>query len=146
MKKKYLKHIFSAAFIMATALGNVSCINDLDISSIDPQTSPAFDQASAFVKQYAMLGLTGQQGLAGKPDLDGQDEGESGFYRTTFNCQELSTDECVWVWQDNVDIPQFTGMSWNSSSQRTEWVYVRLGYDVTQMNFFLDQIAEINDT
>ena len=89
MKKKYLKHIFSAAFIMATALGNVSCINDLDISSIDPQTSPAFDQASAFVKQYAMLGLTGQQGLAGKPDLDGQDEGESGFYRTTFNCQEL---------------------------------------------------------
>ena len=145
MKKKYLKHIFSAAFIMATALGNVSCINDLDISSIDPQTSPAFDQASAFVKQYAMLGLTGQQGLAGKPDLDGQDEGESGFYRTTFNCQELSTDECVWVWQDNVDIPQFTGMSWNSSSQRTEWVYVRLGYDITQMNFFLDQIAEIND-
>lgn len=145
MKKKYFKHIFSAVLIMTTVFGNVSCINDLDISSIDPQSSPTFDQQGAFVKQYALLGLTGQQGLAGKPDLDGQDEGESGFYRTTFNCQELSTDECVWVWQDNVDIPQFTGMSWNSSSQRTEWVYVRLGYDITQMNFFLDQIADQTD-
>ncbi len=98
-----------------------------------------------FVKQYALLGLTGQKGLAGTPDLDGQDEGESGFYRTIFNCQELPTDECVWVWQDNVDIPQFTNIAWNSSSQRTEWVYVRLGYDITQMNFFLDQIADNTD-
>lgn len=135
MKTSYLKHIFSAALTVAVSLGNVSCINDLDISSIDPQSSSSFDQEGAFVKQYALLGLTGQKGLAGTPDLDGQDEGESGFYRTIFNCQELPTDECVWVWQDNVDIPQFTSIAWNSSSQRTEWVYVRLGYDITQMNF-----------
>lgn len=139
MKTRYFKPILSAALLAATTLGSVSCINDLDISSIDPQSSSSFDQWGAFVKQYAMLGLTGQKGLAGSPDLDGQDEGESGFYRTVFNCNELSTDECIWVWQDNVDIPQFTGLSWNSSSQRTEWVYVRLGYDITQMNFFLDQ-------
>lgn len=145
MKANYLKNIFSAALIIAVSLGNVSCINDLDISSIDPQSSSSFDQNAAFVKQYALLGLTGQKGLAGTPDLDGQDEGESGFYRTIFNCQELPTDECVWVWQDNADIPQFTGISWNSSSIRTEWVYVRLGYDITQMNFFLDQIAEKTD-
>lgn len=145
MKTSYLKHIFSAALTVAVSLGNVSCINDLDISSIDPQSSSSFDQEGAFVKQYALLGLTGQKGLAGTPDLDGQDEGESGFYRTIFNCQELPTDECVWVWQDNVDIPQFTSIAWNSSSQRTEWVYVRLGYDITQMNFFLDQIADKTD-
>lgn len=145
MKANYLKHIFSAALVVAVSLGNVSCINDLDISSIDPQSSSSFDQDAAFVKQYALLGLTGQKGPAGTPDLDGQDEGESGFYRTIFNCQELPTDECVWVWQDNVDIPQFTNIAWNSSSQRTEWVYVRLGYDITQMNFFLDQIADNTD-
>ena len=139
MKRVNLKHIFSAALIVATMWGGTSCINDLNISSIDPQSSPSFDQNAAFVKQYALLGLTGQKGPAGTPDLDGQDEGESGFYRTVFNCQELATDECVWVWQDNVDIPQFTSISWNSSSQRTEWVYVRLGYNITQMNFFLDQ-------
>lgn len=139
MKRVNLKHIFSAALIVATMWGGTSCINDLNISSIDPQSSPSFDQNAAFVKQYALLGITGQKGPAGTPDLDGQDEGESGFYRTVFNCQELATDECVWVWQDNVDIPQFTSISWNSSSQRTEWVYVRLGYNITQMNFFLDQ-------
>lgn len=145
MKANYFKPILSAALVVAATLGNVSCINDLDISSIDPQSSSSFDQAGAFVKQYAMLGLTGQKGLAGSPDLDGQDEGESGFYRTVFNCNELSTDECIWVWQDNVDIPQFTGLSWNSSSQRTEWVYVRLGYDITQFNFFLDQTEGLTD-
>jgi len=145
MKTTYFKPILSAALVVAATLGNVSCINDLDISSIDPQSSSSFDQAGAFVKQYAMLGLTGQKGLAGSPDLDGQDEGESGFYRTVFNCNELSTDECIWVWQDNVDIPQFTELSWNSSSQRTEWVYVRLGYDITQFNFFLDQTEGLTD-
>lgn len=145
MKTRYFKPILSAALLAATTLGSVSCINDLDISSIDPQSSSSFDQWGAFVKQYAVLGLTGQKGLAGSPDLDGQDEGESGFYRTVFNCNELSTDECIWVWQDNVDIPQFTGLSWNSSSQRTEWVYVRLGYDITQFNFFLDQTEGLTD-
>ena len=142
MKKNYFKHIFSAALVIATTLGNVSCINSLNLHSIDPQSSASIDKDGLFVKQYALLGLTGQKGPAGSPDLDGQDEGESGFYRTVFNCNELSTDECVWVWQDNVDIPQFTSISWNSSSQRTEWVYVRLGYNITQMNFYLDQTVD----
>ena len=139
MKTNYIKHIFSAALIAAFSFGATSCINDLDISPIDPQTGGSFDQEGVFVKGYAMLGVTGQKGIAGSPDLDGQDEGESGFYRTTFNCNELPTDECIWAWQDNVDIPQFTRIGWNSSSQRTEWAYVRLGYDITQYNFFLDQ-------
>ena len=63
MKRVNLKHIFSAALIVATMWGGTSCINDLNISSIDPQSSPSFDQNAAFVKQYALLGLTGQKGL-----------------------------------------------------------------------------------
>lgn len=146
MKTRTIKQIFSAALIATAALGVTSCVNDLNISPIDPQTSPSFNQDEVFVKGYAMLGVTGQKGAAGSPDLDGQDEGESGFYRTTFNCNELPTDECVWAWQDNVDIPQFTKIGWNSSSQRTEWTYVRLGYDITQYNFFLDQTEGKTDT
>ncbi len=139
MKIKTIKQLFSAALIASLSLGVTSCINDLNISPIDPQADGSFDQQGVFVKGYAMLGLTGQKGIAGSADLDGQDEGESGFYRTTFNCNELPTDECLWAWQDNQDILQFTNISWNSSSQRTEWVYVRLGYNITQYNFFLDQ-------
>lgn len=136
MKAKY---ILSSVLAAAMAFFTSSCVNDLNISSIDPQTSPSFDQNSVFVKAYALLGTTGQKGPAGNTDLDGQDEGEAGFYRTIFNCQELSTDECLWAWQSDVDIPQFTAINWNSSSQRTEWVYFRLGINITQLNFFLDQ-------
>mgnify|MGYP000669962670 CR=1 FL=1 len=139
MKTRYIKQLFSAALTTVLSLGVTSCINDLDISPIDPQTGGSFDQQGVFVKGYAMLGVTGQKGIDGSPDLDGQDEGESGFYRTTFNCNELPTDECLWAWQENQDIPQLTSISWSPSSQRTEWVYVRLGYDITQYNFFLDQ-------
>lgn len=142
MKAKY---ILSSVLAAAMALSMSSCVNDLDISSIDPKTSPSFDQNAVFVKAYALLGTTGQAGPAGTPDLDGQDEGESGFYRTVFNCQELSTDECLWAWQSDVDIPQFTAIGWNSSSQRTEWVYFRLGINITQLNFFLDQTEGKDD-
>ena len=63
---------------MVTAiLGTSSCINDLDISPIDPQYAPSFDQNDVFVKEYALLGLTGQKGPAGSADLDGQDEGDA---------------------------------------------------------------------
>ena len=77
MKAKY---ILSSVLAAAMAFFTTSCVNDLDISSIDPQTSPSFDQNAVFVKAYALLGTTGQQGPAGNTDLDGQDEGESGFY------------------------------------------------------------------
>lgn len=145
MKTKYIKQLFSAALIAVLSSGVTSCINDLDISPIDPQTGGSFDQQGVFVKGYAMLGVTGQKGIDGSPDLDGQDEGESGFYRTTFNCNELPTDECLWAWQENQDIPQLTSISWSPSSQRTEWVYVRLGYDITQYNFFLAQTEGMTD-
>ena len=82
MKTRYFKKIFASALMVTAILGTSSCINDLDISPIDPQYAPSFDQNDVFVKEYALLGLTGQKGPAGSADLDGQDEGESGFYRT----------------------------------------------------------------
>lgn len=111
MKTKYIKQLFSAALIAVLSSGVTSCINDLDISPIDPQTGGSFDQQGVFVKGYAMLGVTGQKGIDGSPDLDGQDEGESGFYRTTFNCNELPTDECLWAWQENQDIPSLQALA-----------------------------------
>lgn len=135
MKARYIaSSILAASLVLTTA-----CVDDLDISSIDPQSDASFDQWSVFVKAYATLGLTGQTGPSGNGDLSSMDEGESGFYRTIFNCQELSTDECLWAWQSDTDIPQLTYISWNSSSQRTEWVYYRLGVNLTQYNYFLDE-------
>ena len=69
MKTKYIKQLFSAALIAVLSSGVTSCINDLDISPIDPQTGGSFDQQGVFVKGYAMLGVTGQKGIDGSPDL-----------------------------------------------------------------------------
>ena len=114
-----MKNIFAKTIAAAVlTLGLTGCVNDLDISSIDPQSSPSADDMGLLAKCYGVLGLTGQKGGTGNGDLS-LDEGESGFYRTTFNLQELPTDECMWAWQTDPDIPQITMMNWNSSLSLT---------------------------
>lgn len=147
-----MKHIFfKTAAVGLLALGLTSCADDLNISSIDPQSSPSYEMMELLAKQYATLGVTGQAGPAGKADMS-QDEGESGFYRTIFNLQELPTDETIWAWQNDPDIPAMTNLAWTSSSERAKWCYMRLAYDVTLYNSFLtdekdnataEQLAEV---
>lgn len=67
MKTRYFKKIFASALMVTAILGTSSCINDLDISPIDPQYAPNFDQNDVFVKEYALLGLTGQKDRPDQP-------------------------------------------------------------------------------
>lgn len=133
-----MRHIFFKSLALAAMIaGFSSCADELNISSIDPQSAPAVeDEMQLLAKCYSTLGLTGQSGPAGKGDLS-LDEGESGFYRTTFNCQELMTDEVLWAWQTDAGIPALTAMSWDASTTRVQWVYTRLGYDITLFNEYL---------
>lgn len=134
-----MKHIiFKTAAIAFLALGMASCSDDLNISSIDPQSSPSYDVKELLAKQYSTLGVTGQKGPDGKADLS-CDEGESGFYRTVFNLEELSTDEALWAWQTDPDISPISFMSWNKSSSRVNWAYQRLTFDVTLYNQFISE-------
>lgn len=137
MKKTFIKTLAAAVL----TVGLTGCINDLDISSIDPQSSPEVDPMGLLAKCYATLGLTGQDGGSGNGDLS-DDEGESGFYRTTFNLQELPTDEVMWAWQTDQDIPQITMINWNSSSIRVQWAYTRLTYDITLLNNYLTTVPD----
>ena len=133
--------ILKTAVVGLLALGLSSCADDLNISSIDPKSSPSYDMEQLLAKQYATLGVTGQTGPAGKGDLS-MDEGESGFFRTVFNLEELPTDECAWAWTNDTDIPNLLGLSWTSSSQRAAWCWTRLAYDVTLYNQFISQCGE----
>ncbi len=136
-----MRHIFAKTAIAGTLiLGVTSCANDLNISSIDPQTSQSYEDMSLLAKVYGTLGMTGQKGPAGSGDIS-SDEGESGFYRTTFNLETLPTDECNWAWQTDTDIPQITGIRWNANSARTQWAYQRLGFNVLMCNFYLQETA-----
>lgn len=81
-------NIIKSAAAALLLLGLAACSDELNISSIDPHSSQSYDDMQLLAKQYATLGLTGQQGPDGKGDMSG-DEGESSFFRTTFNLEEL---------------------------------------------------------
>ena len=137
-----MRHIFiKTAVVGLFAMGMTSCADDLNISSIDPQTSASYDDMELLAKLYGTLGVTGQKGVTGSGDIS-SDEGESGFYRTTFNLEELPTDECSWAWRTDTDIPQICDIAWNSSSARTQWAYQRLGFDITLYNFYLANTSD----
>ena len=148
MKKIFIKTAMASMLCM----GFVSCADELNIKSIDPQSSPTYTVEGLLAKQYATLGLTGQKGPDGSSDLTGADEGESGFIRTIFNLQELMTDETAWAWQDNPGIAPITSMSWTKDNVRVDWAYQRLIFNVTLYNQFIseqtgslseDQVAEV---
>ena len=147
MKKIFIKTAMASMLCM----GFVSCADELNIKSIDPQSSPSYTVDGLLAKQYATLGLTGQKGPAGSADLSG-DEGESGFIRTIFNLQELMTDETAWAYQNDNAIAPITNFSWNSGNDRVNWAYQRLIFDITLYNQFIfeqsgslseDRIAEV---
>ena len=147
MKNMIFKTV-AASLLMA---GFASCSDDLNISSIDPQSSTTYTTEELLAKQYATLAMSGQDGGDGDVDISG-DGGEVGFYRTFFNLQELCSDECIWAWQTDTDIPAITNIAWTSSSTRVNWCYQRLSYNVTLYNQFIayeegelddDVIAEV---
>ena len=147
MKKIFIKTAMASMLCM----GFVSCADELNIKSIDPQSTPTYTVEGLLAKQYATLGLTGQKGPAGSADLS-CDEGESGFIRTIFNLQELMTDETAWAYQADNAIAPITNFSWNSGNDRVNWAYQRLIFNITLYNQFIaeqsgslseDQIAEV---
>ncbi len=141
-----MKHILIKTEVAGLmALGLASCADDLNISSIDPNTSSAYDPQELLAKQYATLAVTGQVGPNGNGDISG-DEGEIGFWRLIFNLQELCTDECIWAWQDNEDIPALTYIAWSSSSTRVNWAWQRLAFNITLFNQFIyEQTGKMDD-
>ena len=141
MKKIFIKTAMASMLCM----GFVSCADELNIKSIDPQSTPTYTVEGLLAKQYATLGLTGQKGPAGSADLS-CDEGESGFIRTIFNLQELMTDETAWAYQADNAIAPITNLSWNSGNDRVNWAYQRLIFDITLYNQFIaEQTGKLSD-
>lgn len=140
---KYLKTFVPAATLML-AIGATSCINELDISPINPQENTQFDQDLVFTKVYATLGLTGQEGPAGVGDVAGIDEGTSAFYRLILVANENPTDMVHCCWGDP-GIPEFNNIKWGSSDNKIEGLYGRLNFDVTLCNHFLEKTAGLTD-
>lgn len=133
--KKYFA-IIAALIIVAMS----SCVQDLKVESIDPNTSSTIEMQQLFVKIYSTLALTGQKGPDGKGDVAGVDEGTSSFYRMTYELQEFPADQIYWIWPD-VGVDDVRKMSWTASNTLVKGLYARLYFDITLCNLFLDDYA-----
>lgn len=143
MKFRYFKSLIPAATLML-AVGVTSCMNELDISPINPQVDVEFAQDNVFAKIYATLGLTGQEGPSGSGDVAGIDEGTSAFYRLLVTMNEYPTDEVHCCWND-AGIPELNNIKWGSSHNQLEGLYGRLNFDVTLCNHFLEKTEGMTD-
>ncbi len=98
MKKIFIKTAMASMLCM----GFVSCADELNIKSIDPQSSPQHIRYEGLLaKQYATLGLTGQKGPAGSADYELAMRVKADLSVPVFNLQELMTDETAWAYQAN---------------------------------------------
>ncbi|MCS6832256.1 MAG: RagB/SusD family nutrient uptake outer membrane protein, partial [Flammeovirgaceae bacterium] len=116
------------------------CVNDLNVTPIDPDEQTSADvyktkqgYFGVLAKLYGGLALTGQQGPAGQGDIGGIDEGFSSYLRAYWYHQELTTDEAVIGWNDQT-IKDFHEQDWGASDIFIRGMYSRIFYQITLAN------------
>ncbi len=130
--------------ILCSVMLLASCQDNLDLKPEDTrQTSAsAFNDPASYkqflAKLYAGMAVSGQQGPAGNPDLQGLDEGFSSYLRLYFMMQELPTDEAVIGWNDGT-IADLHAQTWTSGNEFIRTMYSRIMYQVSLTNEFLRQ-------
>jgi starch-binding outer membrane protein, SusD/RagB family len=124
-----------------------SCSKKLDLfpqNDLTPEKtySTAAGYKSVLAKIYGTLAVTGNQGAAGQPDINGLDEGSQvAFIRGFFNAQELPTDEAVVSWNDQT-IKDFHNLKWTSADPFLKGLYARPIYNITLINEFLREATD----
>lgn len=134
-----------AAASAALMLGATACT---DITTEPKSTvtgANIFSDAGSYraflAKLYAGLAVTGQEGPAGRADIQGIDEGFSQYVRLLWSMQELPTDEAVLGWGD-AGIPELNTQQWSSSNQFLVAMYYRMFFQISLANEFLRETTD----
>ena len=144
MKKTYKKsYLYSTLIILCISL--FSCVNDLNVTPIDPSVNQKFNQSQVFAKIYSSFELTGLQGPSGNPDVQASDEGNFGLFRTFWNMNELCTDEACWPYEANPGVLGVQINTPNSSNPIIQNFYEYSYIEITTCNSFLDLTAGKTD-
>jgi len=99
----------------------------------------AYEQLIARV--YSGLAVSGQQGPAGNPDIQGIDEGFSQYLRLYWELEELPTDEAVIGWNDQ-GLPPLNTDTWTAQSRMVVAMYYRIFFQVVMANEFLRETSD----
>lgn len=127
-----------------------SCLGDLDTMPLDDNQlvseqvySTADGYTGMLAKCYASLILTGQQGGdGGDGDLEGANEGYSGYVRLLFYLQELPTDAFVMPSSSN-GLRKCLNLQWDASNASVvQWTYQRLYMSIAYCNEVLRECTE----
>ena len=128
------------------ALGLSSCVNDLDVTPIDPNVQLPQDvlkDEAAFeallAKCYQGLACSSSDGANGDPDISGVDGGFGQYLRAYFNLQCLTTDEATCCWNDT-GLPDMHNMNWQASNQFIVAMYYRIFYQIGLCNELIRQV------
>ena len=133
------------AIAAVLSLGVAGCTD----TTVEPKSTiteaNVFNDASSYrsflAKVYAGLAVSGQQGPAGRPDIQGIDEGFSQYLRLFWEAQELPTDEAVIGWGD-VGLPEMNTQMWASSNSFVVAMYYRIFFQVGMANQFLRETTD----
>lgn len=142
MNLKYIKSILPVSACLLT-MGLSSCVNDLDVTPIDPSTVMDVDVAALFNKCYANMALAGNGGANGDCDVDGLDGGTTGFVRQLWNANELTTDEAICCWGDE-GIPAFNNNAWSASHPMLKGFYYRCYSGIDYCNKYISDPTTSN--
>ena len=130
-----LSGLMGVAACTDTTVEPKSTITEANVFN-DPGSYRAF-----LAKVYAGLAVTGQQGPAGRADIQGIDEGFSQYLRILWEAQELPTDAAVIGWGD-VGLPELNTQMWAASNPFVNAMYYRIFFQVAMANQFLRETSD----
>lgn len=136
----------NALAVAALVIAGVAGCTD---TTVEPKSAiteaNVFNDANTYrsfiAKVYSGLAVSGQQGPAGRPDIQGIDEGFSQYLRLYWEAQELPTDEAVIGWGD-VGLPEMNTQVWAASNSFVVAMYYRIFFQVAMANQFLRETTD----
>jgi len=137
--KKIINKLYLYAILIFVATSLPACMNDLDVTPIDPSVNQTFDQMAVLAKIYASFQLTGLKGPEGNPDVTAANEGQFGLYRGFWNMNELCTDEVCWAYESNYKIYELQTNKPTSTNPWIQNVYEYSYIEIVMCNSFLGQ-------
>jgi len=147
MMKIFKNLKFKVGFVaLMLAVGFVSCESELDKQPVTELTeSQAFEDPEAYTeflaRVYAGLAVSGQEGPAGRPDIQGIDEGFSNYTRQFWKHQELNTDEAIIAWNDGT-IHDLHNHLWTPANEFVRAMYDRIYFQIGISNQYLRETTD----
>lgn len=143
---------FLTIALIATMFAGItsSCVNDLNVTPIDPNLDLPQDILSSeaaygqvLAQCYAGLSESSSKGIDSDPNINGVDGGYGQYMRALFYLNEMTTDESSCCWNDNT-IADLRRNKWASSDVFVMGMFARIFFQIQLCNEFIRKASASN--